>query len=78
MRNPYKVTFTDLISEVERELAMRRKMYPKWQLNRTISPETAYHRIHIMETILYLLKKNAPNPPKQLDLFATFQESKIL
>lgn len=74
--NYNKVTYQDLINELERELLVRRKLYPKWQMVGTITAETAYHRIHCLEALLTLLKRFAPKPPQQLDMFAEFQALK--
>ena len=74
--NYNKITYQDLINELERELQVRRKLYPKWQMVGTISAEAAYHRIHCLEAMLIMLKKSAPTPPQQLDLFAEFQALK--
>lgn len=70
------ITFSDLITEMQRELTTRRRVYPKWQMTGQIRAETAYHRIKCIESILYLLRKNAPKPPEQMNLFETFTENK--
>lgn len=40
---------SDVIKELRRELAMRRKCYPGWVANDKLSAETAAHRIAMIE-----------------------------
>lgn len=47
-----EITTTDIIKEIQRELNMRKKLFPTWVLQGRIKEDVANKRIKIMERIL--------------------------
>ena len=47
-----EITTTDIIKEIQRELNMRKKVFPTWVLQGRIKQDVADKRIKIMETVL--------------------------
>lgn len=50
------VRHEDIIEELERELAMRRKVYPRWITSGKIDQVTATRRILVLEAALERLR----------------------
>lgn len=55
----FELTTQDAIAEIERELATRRGVYPKWVKLGKISREVAEHRVACLEVALRVLRKDA-------------------
>lgn len=49
-------TIADQIQEVEREIALRRRVYPLWIQKRRISKEKADRQLAVMEAVLETLR----------------------
>ena len=47
-----EITTTEIIKEIQRELNMRKRVYPNWILQERIKENIANKRIKIMEKIL--------------------------
>jgi hypothetical protein len=67
------VTFapSDLVACVEREIAMRNRVYPRWVAAGRVPQARADQEIALMRAVLAVLKERAPAPapPAQRDLF---------
>ena len=65
------ISLQDEISELERELKMRRRVYPNWSKgpNAKLTPEQAAHRIACLEATLERLKGQTPPVNQQTSLF---------
>lgn len=61
-----QITIEEMLTEIRREIAMRKSVYPRWIENGKIKKETAVSRVLILEaTEIFLngeLKKTAPQP----------------
>jgi hypothetical protein len=55
--NP-EITIKDQVSCVERELALRQRVYPRWVSERRMPQEKADREIQAMEAVLQTLKRN--------------------
>ena len=51
------ITIEDQIKAVEREIGMRRRVYPNWVASKRMSQEKADKEIAAMEAVLETLKK---------------------
>lgn len=51
------ITIEDQIKAVEREINMRRRVYPKWVENKRMSQEKADKEIAAMQAVLETLKE---------------------
>jgi len=51
-----KITIDDQIKCAERELAMRKRVYPRWITAKKMSEEKANREIAVMESIIKTLK----------------------
>lgn len=51
------ITIEDQIKAVEREISMRRRVYPRWVENKRMSQEKADKEIATMEAVLETLKE---------------------
>jgi len=51
------ITIEDQIKAVEREIGMRRRVYPNWVASKRMSQEKADKEITAMEAVLETLKK---------------------
>ena len=51
------VTIEDQIKAVEREISMRRRVYPNWVASKRMSKEKADKEIAAMEAVLETLKE---------------------
>jgi hypothetical protein len=63
------ITLAEQIDEARRELALRRKCYPKWVKSGTLAPEDAYHQLQCMEAIITTLMR-LDAEQRQLSLFS--------
>ena len=54
---PQDARFADWIAELERELTMRRRLYPRWVANGKMKQEAADRRIRVMEELLDYMKE---------------------
>jgi hypothetical protein len=45
------ITFDDMITCVRRELALRKRVYPKWVVEERMSQAKAQHEIAVMQAI---------------------------
>lgn len=52
-------TLDEAIDEINRELAVRRRLFPKWVLDGKISRTDALDRVERMETAIFHLEKLA-------------------
>lgn len=50
-------TLADQIAELKRELALRRRVYPRWVENGKLSYEMSTHRIGAMQAAVETLEK---------------------
>jgi hypothetical protein len=66
MKSPKTATTKDVIYELEREISVRKRVYPQWKLEGRITADVADHRLTCMERALELIKKIQP---KQQNLF---------
>jgi hypothetical protein len=51
------ITIEDQIKAVEREISMRRRVYPKWIISGRMSQEKAVKEVKAMEAVLETLKE---------------------
>jgi hypothetical protein len=51
---------TDILQELRRELAMRRKLYPKWVSTGRLPKATAEHRMAVLESAIELIESTEP------------------
>ena len=59
------ITITAQLAAAKRELAMRRRVYPRWIAQQRMSEATAHHEIACMQAIVDTLEALAPEQPKQ-------------
>lgn len=64
-----EITTTEIIKEIQRELNMRKRVYPNWILQERIKENIANRRIKIMEKILEDYKEKLISEDKQAVLF---------
>lgn len=64
-----EITTTEIIKEIQRELNMRKRVYPNWILQERIKENIANKRIKIMEKILEDYKQKLISEDKQALLF---------
>lgn len=64
-----EITTTEIIKEIQRELNMRKRIYPNWILQERIKENIANKRIKIMEKILEDYKQKLISENKQAMLF---------
>jgi hypothetical protein len=61
-----QITVEEMLTEIKREIAMRKSVYPRWIESGKIKKETAASRVLILEALqIFLdgeLKKTAPQP----------------
>lgn len=62
------VATKEKIKEIERELKMRKKVFPRWVLQGRIKQEAADKRIKIMEEIVKDYQEKAKEEDKQMSL----------
>lgn len=60
-----EITTTDIIKEIQRELNMRKKVFPTWVLQGRLKENIADKRIKIMELILEDYKQKLISEDKQ-------------
>ena len=60
-----EITTTDIIKEIQRELNIRKKVFPTWVLQGRIKQDVADKRIKIMERILEDYKQKLISEDKQ-------------
>jgi hypothetical protein len=66
---PLNVEPVQLFQEVERELAVRKDVYPRWVTQRKLTQHQADHRIKCMEDLLTVLESLFGRPePMQTKL----------
>jgi hypothetical protein len=51
------VTRTEMIAELHREVALRKRLYPAWVTEKKLNSRTAQRRIHILEAIIFDLEE---------------------
>lgn len=61
-------TTKEKIKEIERELKMRKKVFPTWVLQGRVKQDVADKRIEIMEEILKDYQEKAKEEDKQMSL----------
>ena len=64
-----EITIAEIIKEVQRELNMRKKVFPTWVLQGRIKEDVANKRIKIFEEILEDYKQKLISETKQACLF---------
>ena len=50
------IPISDQVAEVEREIALRRRVYPRWVSNGQLKQDRADRQIAVMEAVLKTLK----------------------
>jgi hypothetical protein len=55
----FAITLEEQIAEVERELALRHRVYPRWVAAKQLSPAKADRQIATMESVLCTLRSVA-------------------
>lgn len=63
-----EIKTTDIIKEIQRELNMRKKVFPTWVLQGRITQQVADKRIKIMEYIFEDYKIKKEQEDKQMSL----------
>ena len=64
------ITMHECIVELQRELAVRKRVYPRWQEDGKLTAEQAAHRIDVIETILRVYERmHEAHEQSQTDLF---------
>lgn len=58
----------DIIKEVQREINMRKRVFPTWVLQGRVKQDVADKRIEIMEEILKDYQEKAKEEDKQISL----------
>ncbi len=56
MTGLFPITIEEQIASVEREIAMRKRVYPRWCEQNRMSTQKADHEIACMEAVLDTLK----------------------
>ncbi|MCA1623362.1 MAG: hypothetical protein LC768_13130 [Acidobacteria bacterium] len=64
-----QITIDEQIAEVKREIAMRRKVYPKWIEAGSMQKSKADFQVLAMEAVLILLQAIAKETAPQAGLF---------
>lgn len=64
-----QVSLDEQISEVQREIALRKRVYPRWVSEGKIQKEQADLQILTMEAVSWTLKERAKEVKPQQDLF---------
>lgn len=54
------MTLNESIQELERELSLRKRIYPDWIWQQKIDKKTAKHRIEAMDFAIKILKSHTP------------------
>lgn len=54
-----EIPVEDLIKSVDREIAMRRRVYPRWVENRRMTEAQSKHEIACMERVKTILEREA-------------------
>jgi Ni2+-binding GTPase involved in maturation of urease and hydrogenase len=73
-RNPFHITYTDLINYVQHNVQRMEKTYPAMKMQGKINANTATHNIECAKTLLRMLKKHDKN--RQLNLNDLFEQMK--
>ena len=73
-RNPFHITYTDLIQFAERAVERMEKTYPAMKLHGKISADAATRNMECGKVLLKLLKKYNKN--RQLNLNDLFEQMK--
>ena len=63
------ITLDEQIAEAQRELALRRKLYPAWVKSGKLDAGEAYHQLQAMQAIVRTLQR-LDKEQRQLSLFA--------
>lgn len=74
VKDPYHVSYDDLIESTENRIKWMEANYPKMKLLNTIKEWTATHNIAVEKAKLKLFKKFKREP--QMDLFTEHQKAK--
>ena len=64
-----QITLDEMLTEVTRELSVRKRVYPRWIEDGKISEETAKFRMLIFEAITFHLYEEIKKREPQGDLF---------
>lgn len=56
MNDLLPVTTAEMIAEVEREIALRRRVYPRWVADKRLTSNKADRQIAIMEAVADVLR----------------------
>jgi hypothetical protein len=60
MADLFPITIEDQIASVEREINLRRRVYPRWVSEGKMKQDKADREIAVMEAVLETLKKVKP------------------
>lgn len=63
-----KITITDEINEIKREIRVREKIYPQWVLIHKISKATAEKRVNALKATLARLERTQRSEGEQKTL----------
>lgn len=74
MKSPFKISYTDLIKEQERQLKSMEQAFPSLVNAGSLSAHTARKRIECAKAIVRLLRKHKREP--QASLFDYFEKKK--
>ena len=64
-----QITFDEMLKEITRELAVRKRVYPRWVEEGKIKYETAHFRMLIFEALVFHLHDEVKTREPQGDLF---------
>lgn len=57
MSDLFEITRENMLAEVEREIALRRRVYPGWVAKRQLTQERAERQIAVLEAVAALLAR---------------------
>jgi hypothetical protein len=59
MPDLFPITLPEQIAEIEREIELRRRVYPRWVADRKLTQGTADRQIAAMEAVLRTLQRTS-------------------
>lgn len=57
MSDLFPISRDDMIAEIEREIGLRNRVYPRWVVMKKITQDKADRQIAVMEAIAELLRR---------------------
>jgi len=64
-----QITFDEMRTEIARELAVQKRVFPRWILDGKIDKETAHFRMLVLEALVFHLHDEVTKHEPQGDLF---------